>query len=182
MDDLIYPVERLLSNPRVFYAIANYLGGPDPETLKTAFYDLLEYDFSDQESPEDCEFEATEVCFAVFDGGARCEISMDNGYMSVLEAIDGEVRAAITNDNEFAASAAIYSRLVKAIEESHPPFVGDIALCSPPTPGNAYLRSEDGESFVGRFHLLTDPEKVYAFNVEVIDIQTDQLKATIKPI
>jgi len=26
---LIYPVARLLANPRIFHAIANYLGGPD---------------------------------------------------------------------------------------------------------------------------------------------------------
>jgi hypothetical protein len=59
---------------------------------------------------------------------------------------------------------------------------GNIALCSPPTPGNSYLRSPDGDNFQGSFHLLTYPEKVYAFNVEVIDVTTDQLKAYIKPI
>lgn len=181
-EQLIYPVDRLLANPRIFYAIANHLGGPDGETLKNAFYDLLEYDFGEYEDVEDCVFEATEVCFRVMDEGARCEIAMDSGLMSVLEALDGEMRAAISNDNEFAASAAIYSRLVQAIEECSPGFTGDIALCSPPTPGNRYLRSADGESFEGKFHLLTDPDTVYAFSVEVIDIQTDQLKATVKPI
>lgn len=181
-DQIIYPVSRLLANPRVFHAVANYLGGPDGETLKTAFYDLLEYDFSECEDVKKCEFEATEVCFKVDEDNGNCEIILDSGLASLLEAVEGEVRAHITTDNEMAATSAIYKRLVTAIEESHPELEGNIALCSPPTPGNSYLRSPDGDNFLGSFHLLTDPESVYAFNVEVIDVTTDQLKAHIKPI
>jgi len=181
-DQIIYPVSRLLSNPRVFHAIANYLDGPDGETLKSAFYDLLEYEFNDHEDAKMCEFEATEVCFKVDEDTGNCEIILDSGIASMLEAIEGEVRTHITTDNEMAATSAIYKRLVTAIEESHPEFEGNIALCSPPTPGNSYLRSPDGDNFQGSFHLLTDPDSVYAFNVEVIDVTTDQLKAHIKPI
>jgi len=88
----------------------------------------------------------------------------------------------ITNDGEMAATSAIYSRLVKAIEETNPELSGNIALCSPPTPANQYLRSDDGDRFEGSFHLLTDPDKQFAFNVEIVDVKTDDLKAFIRPL
>jgi hypothetical protein len=81
-----------------------------------------------------------------------------------------------------AAASAIYERIVKSIVEANPAFYGNIALCSPPTPGNSYLRSDDGERFEGEFHLLTDPERLYTFNVDIIDVQRDILKATYRPI
>lgn len=179
---LIYPISRLLSNPRIFYAIADYLGGPDPDTLKDAFYDLLEHNFADQENPEDCVFDAEEICFKISDDGVDCQMILDNGIAYLLQAIEGEIRAQITNDTEMAATTAIYKRIVTAIEEAHPDLAGNIVLCSPPTPGNQYLRSDDGDRFEGSFHLLSDPERTYAFHIEVIDVRNDQLKATIQPI
>lgn len=181
MESVIYPVSRLLANPRIFYAIANYLGGPDGETLQNAFYDLLEYDF-DEIDAEDCSFDADEACFRVHNEGEKVEIALNTGIMSVLEAVEGEVRANITSDGEFAATSAIYQRLITAIEEAEPALKGNIALCSPPTPGNSYLRSPDGESFQGSFHLLTEPEKTFAFSVRIIDIEADKLEATIHPM
>ena len=181
-DQLIYPVSRLLANPRVFHAIADYMGGPDAETIKEAFYDLIEYDFNSHENPDDCIFEAEEVCFKAYKDGGMLEIILDTGIASRLEAIEGEIRAQITTEEEMAATTAIYQRLVTAIEESHPEFAGNIALCSPPTPGNQYLRSADSNRFEGSFHLLTDPETVYAFNIDIIDVPNDQLRATIKRI
>lgn len=181
-DQIIYPVERLLRNPRVFHAVADFLGGPDGETLREAFYDLLEYDFKDMENPEECVFEANEVCFKSIDGGACLEIILDSGIASRLEAIEGEVRANISHDSEMSAMAAIYQRLVTAIEEAHPELKGNIALCSPPTPGNHYLRSLDSDRFEGSFHLLSDPDSIYAFNIEIVDVKNDKLNATIKPI
>jgi len=181
MEEVIYPVSRLLADPKVFHAIAKFLGGPDGETLREAFYDLLEHDFDEQKA-EECEFEAEEACFRVKNGGEIFEIILDSGIMSVLEAIAGEIRAEISNDADLAATSAIYQRLISAIEEASPDLAGDIALSSPPTPGNEYLRSPDGERFEGSFHLLSDPEKVYAFSVQVIDIEGDKLKATIHPM
>jgi hypothetical protein len=102
--------------------------------------------------------------------------------MSVLEPIAGEFRTMITNDNEMGATSAIYQQLVKAIEDSNPELAGNIALCSPPTPGNGYLRSMDGDRFEGEFHLLTDPDKQYAFNIEIIDVNSNDLRAVIKPL
>lgn len=180
--DIIYPVERLLGNPRIFFAIANFLGGPDGETLKQSFYELMEYGFNDFEDPEEIEFQAEEVCFSIDPADGTLQMTLDTGLASVLKPIEGEVKAQITNDHEMAASSAIYERIVKSLVEANPAFEGDIALVSPPTPGNSYLRSEDGERFEGAFHLLSDPERQYAFNVDIVDVNADILKATYKPI
>jgi hypothetical protein len=180
--DIIYPVERLLGNPRIFFAIANLLGGPDGETLKQSFYELIEYGFSDFEDPEDIEFQAEEVCFSIDPEDGTVQMTLDTGLASILKPVEGEIRAQITNDHEMAATSAIYDRIVKSLIEANPDFEGNIALVSPPTPGNSYLRSDDGERFEGAFHLLSDPERQYAFNVDIIDVNADILKATYKPI
>jgi hypothetical protein len=182
VSEIIYPVSRLLSNPRVFFAIANILGGPDGEVLKDAFYDLIEYDFTEYEDPNDIEFSATEICFNIDDEDGTVQLTLDTGLASILKPVDGELKAQITNDHEMAATSAIYERIVTALVEANPNFKNNIALCSPPTPGNSYLRSEDGERFEGFFHLLSDPELRYTFNVDIIDVQENILRATYKPI
>lgn len=180
--EIFYPVERLFSNPRVFYAISNYLGGPDGDTLRVSFYELMEHGFEDVEDPFELEFDAEEVCFSIDPEDGTVQITLSTGLASILKPVEGEIKAHITNDHELAATSAIYSRIVTAIEEANPDFVGNIALCSPPTPGNGYLRSMDGDRFEGEFHLLTDPEKQYAFNIEIIDVNNNDLRAVIKPI
>jgi hypothetical protein len=182
MSEIIYPVERLLANPRIFFAIANYLQGPDGEVLKQSFYELMEWGFGDFEELEEIEFTATEVSFSIDDEDGSVQIALDTGMASILKPIEGEVKAQITNDHEMSASSAIYERIVKAICTANPDFKNNIVLCSPPTPGNSYLRSSDGERFEGSFHLLTDPESRYAFNVDIIDVPNDILEATYKPI
>ena len=182
MSDIIYPVERLLANPRIFYAIANYLEGPDGEMLKQSFYELMEWGFGDYEEAEDAEFTATEVSFSIDDEDGSVQITLDTGVASILKPVEGEIKAQITNDHEMAATSAIYDRIVTALVEANPDFKNNIALCSPPTPGNSYLRSSDGERFEGSFHLLTDPERRYVFNVDIIDVPNDVLRATYKPI
>lgn len=182
MSEIFYPVERLFANPRIFYAIANYLGGPDGETLKQAFYELMEWGFGECENPDEVEFTASEICFSIDDEDGTVQITLDTGIASILKPIDGEIKAQITNDHEMAATSAIYDCIVTAIIEANPEFEGNIALCSPPTPGNSYLRSSDGERFEGSFHLLTDPERTYSFNVDIIDVQQNILRATYKPI
>lgn len=180
--EIIYPVERLLANPRIFFAIANFLGGPDGEVLKESFYELIEHGFADYEDPEEIEFQAEEICFSIDVEDGTVQMTLDTGLASILKPVEGEIKAQITNDHEMAATSAIYARIVTAIEEANPDFAGNIALCSPPTPGNSYLRSEDGERFQGEFHLLSDPESQYAFSVDIIDVNADILKATYKPI
>lgn len=180
--EIFYPVERLFANPRIFYAIANYLEGPDGETLKQSFYELMEYGFGEYEDPEEIEFMADEVCFAIDPEDGTLQMTLNTGLASILKPLEGELKAQISNDHEMAATSAIYDRLITAIVEANPEFEGNIALCSPPTPGNSYLRSEDGERFQGEFHLLTDPDRQYAFSVDIIDVNADILKATYKPI
>jgi hypothetical protein len=180
--EIFYPVERLFANPRIFFAIANYLEGPDGETLKQSFYELMEYGFSDYEDPEEIEFQADEICFSIDVTDGTVQMTLNTGLASILQPLEGEVKAQITNDHEMAATSAIYDRLITAIVEANPEFEGNIALVSPPTPGNSYLRSQDGERFEGAFHLLTDPERQYAFNVDIFDVNADILKATYKPI
>ena len=180
--EILYPVERLFANPRIFFAIANYLEGPDGETLKQSFYELMEYGFSDYEDPEEIEFQADEICFSIDVTDGTVQMTLNTGLASILQPLEGEVKAQITNDHEMAATSAIYDRLITAIVEANPEFEGNIALVSPPTPGNSYLRSQDGERFEGAFHLLTDPERQYAFNVDIVDVNADILKATYKPI
>ncbi len=182
--EVFYPVDRLLGNPRIFFAIANLFDGPDGETLKQSFYELLEYGLADYDDPEECEFGmgADEVCFSIDDETGELQMTLNNGLASILKPVEGEIKAQITNDIEMAAASAIYDRIVKSIVEANPEFDGDIALCSPPTPGNSYLRSRDGERFEGAFHLLSDPDRQYAFNVDIIDVNADILKATYKPI
>lgn len=182
MDEIIYPVDRLLANPRIFHAIANALGGPEAEIIKSSFYELMEYGFNDAEDPEDIEFDADEVCFSIDPPTGDFQITLSNGLASILKPIEGEIKAHITNDTEMAATSAIYDRIVKSIVEANPAFDGNIALCSPPTPGNSYLRSDDGERFEGEFHLLSDPDRQYAFAIDIIDVQADILRATYTPI
>lgn len=175
-----YPVSRLLAQPKLFFAIANYMDGPDAETLRSSFYELLEADLN-QYNNEDCEFSAQEAVFESSEGGLIYTILLDTGVMCKLEAIT-ETGAQIKSDKELAATSAIYQRLVMAIEEECPELAGDIALCSPPTPGNNFLSSLDGDSFEGSFHLKSDPDSRFSFTVYVIDPEKDQMEATVKPL
>jgi hypothetical protein len=181
VSEIFYPVDRLLGNPRVFFAIANCFDGPDGETLKQAFYDLIEYNFPDYEDPNDVMFEADEACFHIDQETGVMQITLDTGLATVLQPIEGEMKAQISNDTEMAATAAIYERIVKAICTANPDFTNNIALSSPPTPGNRYLRSHDGDRFEGEFHLLSDPERQYQFNIDIVDVKEDILKATYTP-
>ena len=178
MSEIIYPVHRLLANPKIFFAIAAHIGGPDAETIKDLFYDLLESDITDSEG-DDIEFHAGEACFRESpDEPGVIQVILDTGTAAELRP-QGEYIAHITNDEEMSITSNIYKRLVTAIEESRPEFAGDVVLCDPPTPSNQYLRSEDGDSFAGTFHLLSDPDTTFGFKVEVIDLHNDQLKATV---
>jgi hypothetical protein len=181
MTEIIYPVHRLLANPKIFFAISAHIGGPDAETLKDIFYDLIESDIGEAESVDDIEFTADEVCFRESpDEAGVIQVILDTGTAAELRP-QGEYVAGITSKDELDITSTIYKRLVEAIIESRPEFAGDVVLCDPPMPSNQYLRSEDGESFNGQFHLLSDPDRTYGFSVEVIDIPNDILKATVFP-
>jgi hypothetical protein len=186
---IIYPVSRLLANPRVFMAIAKEFEGPDWETIASAFYDLIENDILNEEDPEDVAFNAPEVCFRLKpEAEDVLQIILPDGNAVELHptasSIDGaeEYYSAIRTEEEFAITSTINARLIRAIEEAAPEVAGDIALCEPPTPANEFLRDVDNDCFSGQFHLMSDPEKLYDFRVEVVDLSTDQLKASIRRI
>ena len=60
---IIYPTLRLLANPKIFIAIANHFDGPDWEVFASAFYDLIESQFLDEDSVEPDLNVCPEVCF-----------------------------------------------------------------------------------------------------------------------
>lgn len=178
---IIYPTERLLANPKIFIAIANFFDGPDWHTIADAFYDLVESEFLEEDNepdflicPETCVREKPEEA-------GTYQVILSNGSAIELNPHEGEYIAAIKTEEDLGVISAIYGRLIKAIEEIDPEFAGDIALVEPPTPSNGYLRAVDGNSFKGAFHLLSDPDKKFNFVVDVIDLESDDLKARITP-
>lgn len=186
---IIYPVSRLLANPRVFMAIANEFDGPDWETIASAFYDLLEHDILNEEKLEDVAFNAPEVCFRLKpDNEGVLQIILPDGNAIELHptasSMDGEEEyySAIRTEEEFAITSSINARLIRAIEEAVPEVAGDVALCEPPTPANEFLRDTENDCFSGQFHLMSNPETLYDFRVEVIDLNTDTLKAVVRRI
>jgi hypothetical protein len=178
---VVYPFSRLLANPKLFFAISDYLGGPDAETLRDSFYELLEVDINEDPN-EEFRFDLDEVVFEAEEDGSVCSITFDDGRMLKLEAVDGEMECQISSDMDFAAASAVNRRLISAIEDSHPELKDDIALEHPPTPGNGFLSSENGEHFEGSFHLRSNPDIKYSFKVVILDPELDQLEAKIHPM
>ena len=176
---IIYPTDRLLANPRIFMAIANYFDGPDWETLRDAFYDLMEAEFEDTDIEP--EFEVPEVAFrekpedpevyqVVLTNGMAIELKPDNGSYSI-----------VMSEEDLGVVSVIYGRLVKAIEEARPDLKGDISLDDVPSLSNGFLRDEDDDCFRGTFSLLSVPETRFKFKVDIIDLAKDEMKATIEP-
>jgi len=185
-NQVIYPSHRLLGNPRVFIAIANFFEGPDWETLASAFYDLVEAELlevdMETEGENGINFEPMEVCFREKpEEEAVYQVILSNGSAIELRPTDGEKYSVVSTDDDLGAVSAIYGRLVRAIEEERPDLAGDVALCAVPHEANGYLRSNDGDHFVGEFHLLSDPSKLFNFRVEIVDMAQDELKAKVEP-
>ena len=176
---IIYPVDRLLANPRVFMAIGNYFDGPEWEVWASAFYDLIEMGVIEKE-PEEANFDAGECCFRVDpDEEGVFQVILDNGNAMELKPTD-DGYAAVETEDDLAAVSQIHGRLLRAIEQARPDLEGNIALSSMPMPSNGYLRDVDGDFFSGEFHLLDNPDKKFDFRIEVLDLQKGDLKATIK--
>lgn len=186
---IIYPTERLLANPRVFMAIAREFDGPDWETIANAFYDLIEHDILHEEDPEEVGFNAPEVCFREKPGAEEVlQIVLPDGSAVELHPTASsdengeEYYAAVKTEEDFAITSTINARLIRAIEEAAPEVAGDVALCEPPTPANEFLRDSSDDCFRGQFHLLSDPDRVFDFRVEIVDLSTDELKAQVRRI
>lgn len=181
-NQIIYPTARLLANPKVFFAIANWFDGPDWETLAGAFYDLMEQGIVDNETElSEAAFDASEVCFREKPEEPEVfQVILSNGLAIELRPSgDGDTYAAVRDAEDLALVSTIYSRLVKALEEARPDMKGDIALIDVPTPANGYLRDENGDAFRGSFHLLSDPDQKFSYVIDVVDISKDDLKARI---
>ena len=187
-EQIIYPTRRLLANPRIFQAIADFFeDGPEWEVFADAFYDLLESEIMEEDDMEDqVGFEAPEVCFRRSpDDEEIFQVILATGTAMELRPTNDDSSnrryGLVSSEDELGVTGAIYGRLVKAIEEVRPDLAGNIALCSPPTAANGFLRSENGENFAGEFHLLTDPSQLFTYTVDVVDLGNDELKATVKP-
>jgi hypothetical protein len=176
---VIYPTERLLANPRIFMAIANEFDGPDWETFRDAFYDLLESEFEDQDIEP--EFAIPEVAFRQKpEDPTVFQVILTNGQAIELQP-SGDSYSVIQSEDELGVVSVIYGRLVKAIEEARPDLKGDISLDNVPTIANGFLRDDDEDCFKGTFSLLSTPDKKFNFKVDIIDLHEDELKATVEP-
>ena len=179
---VIYPTQRLLANPRVFMAIANEFDGPDWETFRDAFYDLIESEFEDQDT--DPVFDIPEVCFRVKpEDETVFQVILTNGQAIELQPTpDGDRYQVIEGEEELGIVSVIYGRLVRAIEEKRPDLAGDISLSDVPTFANGFLRDDDGDAFRGTFTLLSNPDPKFNYVVNVVDLDNDELEAEVTPI
>lgn len=179
---VIYPTERLLANPRVFMAIANEFDGPDWETFRDAFYDLIEGEFEDPDVEP--VFEAPEVCFRVKPEDEEVfQVILTNGMAIELRPQEeGGGYMTVSSEEELGVASAIYNRLLRAIEEARPDLKDDISLSEIPVLNNDFLRSDDGDSFAGTFTLLSDSDKKFKYVVNIVDMEADELQAEVKPL
>ncbi len=182
---IIYPVKRILAQPKILHAVANFFDGPDFELIADSFYSLLEYPILEESDPTKASFDVvSEVMFRYNPEDDRIfQIILPNGHAVELTPTEGEdYYAEINTKLDFTTSTKIYSRLVKAIVEAMPESDGDIALCDPPTPANHFLIDPEGDFFSGEFHLLSDPDQRFEFRVEILDHETQELKAHVRRI
>lgn len=178
-NQVIWPIERLIGNPRVFQAVANRFEGPDWELFAATFYDLIEHELEAEDNPV---FPEGECCFRQKpDEPEVFQVILSNGNAIELRPSGDDQYSVVQNEEEMGVVSAIYGRLVKAIEDARPDLKDDIALCDIPTVSNGFLRDTNGDAFRGSFHLLSDPEKRFKFVIDVIDLDKDDLRATIIP-
>ena len=176
---IIYSTERLLANPRIFMAIANYFDGPDWETFRDAFYDLLEGEFED--SDIEPEFTIPEVAFREKPEEPEVfQVVLTNGMAIELKP-SGDSYSVVASEEDLSVVSVIYGRLVKAIEEARPDLKGDISLDVVPTLANGFLRDDDDDCFRGTFSLLSNNDQKFKFKVDIVDLAEDELTATVEP-
>jgi hypothetical protein len=141
-----------------------------------------------EDDPDEVQFGANEVCFRLKpENEDVIQLILPDGSAVELHPSrdpDGEDEyyAAVRTEEDFAITSTINARLIRAIEEAAPEVVGDVALCEPPTPANEFLRDSNDDCFRGRFHLMSDPDRLYDFRVEIVDISTDKLKAQVSQV
>lgn len=170
---IVYPVSRLLENPKTFNAISRALGWPNMEILRDTFYDLLEFEFGEMDV-EECEFEAEEVCFEV--EGEKplvCLVTLDTGLAAKLEAVEEEAPTQIASEMDLNEAMKVHRKILSALERNNPHLKDDISLEHPPTPSNGYLFTRDGEHLAGEFHLRSNPETKFSFKLPIEELRFD---------
>ena len=176
---IIYPTERLLANPRIFMAIADYFDGPDWETFRDAFYDLIEGEFEDMDVEP--EFSIPEVAFREKPEDPEVyQVVLTNGMAIELKP-SGDSYSIVESEEDLGVVSAIYGRLVKAIEQARPDLKGDISLDNVPSLANGFLRDEDDDCFRGTFSLLSNQDQKFKFKVDIVSLSDDELTATVEP-
>ncbi len=177
---IVYPVARLLAEPRLIYAAAEYLNDIDGDLLKEAFLTAVEYAilYADGgfDSAEEVKFHYDEEDENIL------YVSLDNGTTVTIEMIDPDHVTHVVTQQDLDTVSGLFSKLVKAIEDTDPSLKDDVSLSQIPSQANRWLCSEDGNFFVGDFHLRSDPDKRFSYKISVTDADTCQLSATIKPI
>ena len=179
-DQVILPIRMVLGNPKLFQAAANMMEGPDWLVLIGAFYDLIGMYVNEQDDPETCEFPDGEVCIRRDpDDETIFQVILSTGdAMELKPAEDGYT--AIKNEEDLGIVSAIYGRIVRAIEQAAPELAGEVNLDEAPTPANRYLRDATDDKFKGTFSLLSEPDKHFTFEIEIVDVETDELKAHVE--
>lgn len=182
---IILPIDRLLGSPRFFYAIANSFDGPDAEIIMEAFYDVIEHHLNEEENIEEVTWGPVEFCFRMDEEreGVFQVIASTGQAVELHPQGDGTETGSryttIKSLEQLSVSSHIYAHLVRSLEEARPDLAGDIALMETPTEANGFLRDETGDKFSGKFHLMSDPDKLFNFEIEIIDLNAGELRATI---
>ena len=185
---IIYPLHRLLANPRIFWAIASSFDGPDAGTIQDAFYDLIEHNSHQAESMDEVTWGFDEVCFRMDDEREGVfQVIGDSGDAIELHpqgdgTPGGSTYSTIKNMEQLQVSSQIYTHLISAIAEARPDLAGDIALVDMPTEANMFLRDQEKDCFSGQFHLLSDPDKLFNFEIEIIDLARGELRAAVSEV
>lgn len=191
-----WPVERILRNPDIILAIANRLGFPHWEAMFEAFYLLLENELfeasrqvyegeviinDEDEMREQFIWSSEEVMFTYFFEENTLQVLGDSGMMIQMQEGTSPVigrgekrKSGIRNPEDFQISSTLYQGFIEQIEKEVPELKGDIVLCDPPVPSNNFLRDEETDMFIGFFHLISNPEKIYRFEITV---DTDELES-----
>ena len=183
---VIYPTHRLLGNPRVFWAIANSFDGPPGELIQDAFYDILEHHINELDDLEEADWGSSEFCFRMDDEREGVfQVIANSGQAVELhpqgDGTEGGSRySTIKNMEQLSVSSHIYTHLVRSLEEARPDLAGDIALVEMPSEANGFLRDKTGDKFAGQFHLMSDPDKLFNFEIDILDLNAGELKASVQ--
>lgn len=169
---LSYPIEAILANPNMFIAISAQLEGYlEPQDVHDCFFEA----YSSALDPENAQIESQEdipdqVQFSLQVEGREVEINIffNNGVGMILKGHtnnngEGTSQFIVDHDGELSKISQLYRTMVSKIEKEIPEFTGEISLKEVPSRSNNFLQK--GDEVVGRFSLLSNPEKDFGFRI-----------------